>query len=133
MSSTSIMMARGTWVQLGDSVNHSSDLRLKCCKRYPNNNGWSPNTYAVLQFAIPTSLKYKRITRAVIRYYCWYRTNGYDADFVVYENNGMEAAPYITGGQDIYNLTGANIDTLGTLGDWITVEPTTVQLTLRAL
>ena len=126
MSSTSIMMARGTWVQLGDSVNHSSDLRLKCCRRYPNNNGWSPNTYAVLQFAIPTSLKYKRITRAVIRYYCWYRTNGYDADFVVYENNGMEAAPYITGGQDIYNLTGANIDTLGTLGDWITVEPTTV-------
>lgn len=122
MSNTSIMMARGTWVQLGDSTNHSSDLRLHCARRNPNNNGLYPNTYAVLQFAIPSSLKYKRITQAVIRYYSWYRVNGYDDTGYKYDSTGMEVAPYITGGQDIYSLTGANIDTLGQLGDWIRVE-----------
>ena len=119
MSSTSIMMSAGTWISVGESLNHSSDIWLKSLRR--GKNAPYPETYAVLQFAIPSSLKYKKITSAKISYYARY----WASDYYDYSSGdqGMEVAPFITDGQALYTLTGANIDAKGELGAWKTVEP----------
>ena len=119
MSSTSIMMSIGTWISVGESLNHSSDTWLKSLRR--SKNAPYPETYAVLQFPIPSSLKYKRITSAKISYYSRYWASDY-YDFSS-GDQGMEVAPFITDGQALYTLTGANIDAKGELGAWKTVEP----------
>ena len=122
MSSTSIMMSSGTWIKLNDSQNHSGDMKLKCLRRVTNPNAASfyGNIWSVIQFPIPSSLKYKRIVQAKIRYYTEYYYYGqYET---AYRDTGMEVAPYITDGQALYTLTGANYESKGELGAWKTVE-----------
>ena len=119
MSSTSIMMSAGTWIRQYDSNNHSSDTELRCIRRYKNDSVFGALT-AVLQFPIPSSLKYKRITSAKIRYYCKYWYYQYET---ANRETGMEVAPFITDGQALYTLTGANYESKGQLGAWKTVEP----------
>ena len=117
MSSTTITMSAGTWILEGNSTGHSSDNLLRCGRRYGNNN---PNTYAVLQFAIPSALKYKRITFAQIKYYSYWYLNGSQAQHQ--GDAGMELAPFISDGSALSTLTGANYNSKGELGSWITVE-----------
>ena len=119
MSSTSIMMSAGTWIRQYDSNNHSSDTELRCIRRYKNDSVFGALT-AVLQFPIPSSLKYKKITSAKIRYYCKYWYYQYET---ASRETGMEVAPFITDGQALYTLTGANYESKGQLGAWKTVEP----------
>lgn len=119
MGSTTITMSAGTWFAEGSSTGHSSDSLLRCGRRYNSAN--AVNTYAVLQFAIPSALKYKRITFAQIKYYSYWYLNGssqtqYSGDV------GMELAPFISDGSALSTLTGANYNSKGELGSWITVE-----------
>ena len=118
-SSTSIMMSSGTWIRKYDSTNHSSDLELRCIRRFKNDGSLGDLT-AVLQFPIPSSLKYKRIISAKIRYYSKYWYYQYET---ASRETGMELAPYITDGQALYTLTGSNYESKGELGAWKTVEP----------
>lgn len=118
-SSTSIMMSSGTWIRKYDSTNHSSDLELRCIRRFKNDGPLGDLT-AVLQFPIPSSLKYKRIISAKIRYYSKYWYYQYET---ASRETGMELAPYITDGQALYTLTGSNYESKGELGAWKTVEP----------
>lgn len=120
-SSTSIMMSSGTWIKLNDSQNHSSDTKLRCIRRVEKVNAATNfgNLWTVLQFPIPSSLKYKRIILAKIRYYCEYWYYSYESGN---KETGMEVAPYITDGQALYTLTGANYESKGELGAWKTVE-----------
>ena len=124
MGSTSINASAGTWIATGSSGTHGSDTLLRNGVRYEHlYNRTGTNCYAILQFSIPSSLKYKRITFAQVKFYShWY--NGGSEVTQYYGPTGMEAAPYIiNSGVALSSLTGANFETNGTLGEWITVEP----------
>lgn len=121
MGSTSINASAGTWLALGSSNTHSSDTLLRCGRIYKSEGR---QTYAVLQFAIPSSLKYKRITYAQVKYYSHYYSNGSEYPSQYSMPKGMEVAPYIiNSGETLATLSGANFESKGTLGEWITVEP----------
>ena len=118
MSFTSLPMSAGTWITQDVSSQHGTDTLLRCGRRYNN----EANSYAVLQWTIPNTIKYKRITFAQIKYYSqWY---AYGSAVSYQGQNGMEVAPYVLEqGQDIASLTDVNYVYRGTLGEWVTVEP----------
>ena len=121
MGSTSINASAGTWIATGASGTHSSDSLLRCGRIYKSD---SRQTYAILQFAIPSSLKYKRITYAQVKYYSHYYSHGSEYPSQYAMPKGMEVAPYIiNSGETLATLSGANFESKGTLGEWITVEP----------
>lgn len=118
MSFTSLPMSAGTWITQDVSSQHGTDTLLRCGRRYNN----EANSYAVLQWTIPNTIKYKRITFAQIKYYSQWYYYGSPANYQ--GQNGMEVAPYVLEqGQDIASLTGVNYVYRGTLGEWVTVEP----------
>ena len=120
MSQATINLYASTWFKEGDSVNHSSDQWLYTewkMDNYPN----VPCKGAILQFEIPNTYKYKRITRAVVRYYIVDRFEGSTAGH--YDLYGMRAAPYVCSNTALSQVTGANLDSLGQKGDLIVTEP----------
>ena len=117
MGRQTIYLNAATWFQNNDSTNHSSAEWLKCTR--PN----GPDNYsfaAVLNFALPTALKYKKITRVQLNYYTK-RINGGQEDTQGWQ--GMSVAPYVCPNTAISQITGANYLAYGTEGEYITVEP----------
>ena len=117
MSQTTLTMTAGTWFKDGDSTNHSSDAWLRTSKLISGQNGDG----AILQFTIPNSLKYKRFTKAVIRFYTKWYSNG--AEISGSGPKGMEAAAYVCADTAISQVTGATLETYGQVGEKIIVEP----------
>ena len=114
MGSASIVLSKCTWYQLNDSTNHYNAEWLKICREY---SGGSTPYYAVMQFSIPSALKYKKINKVYVRYYSRW-TYWSDARL-----SGMKVAPYVCDGEALNYLTGATVDSYGVRGEWITVEP----------
>lgn len=119
MSQTTLTMTAGTWFQNNDSTNHSSQNWLKTTRRIGSN----PYYGAILQFTIPNSLKYKRFTKAVVRYY----TKFYNGDTEQTDRGlgGMWVAPYVCSNTALSQVTGASLDTYGEMGEAIEVDPWT--------
>ena len=117
MASTTISMSAGTWYKDRDNVNHSSDTWLK--------STWDPERedaicwQTVLQFLIPSNLKYKRIKKVQLSFYSKSIWNGYE------ENtrglDGIIVRPYNADGQALYNITGQNVNNYGELGEPVTI------------
>lgn len=107
MATTTLNVSASTWIFEGNSSNHSGDTLLKTNMYYEGQK----NNIAVLQFTIPSAYRYKRITKATLRFYI---TGSGTAV-------GVKIAPY-NAGAVLASLTGANIDAQGTLGERITVE-----------
>jgi hypothetical protein len=106
-------MSVGTWYFSGDSVNHSSASWLRICRASTSGYG---DFKAVLQFAIPNTLKYKKINKATLQVYSrWTSLPGEVA-------KGMSIAPYIADGTALSQLTGSTVDNYGEKGEFITVE-----------
>ena len=119
MASTTISLYASTWYAQNDSVNHSSASWLRTSKE-SSSGGTIKNFYSVLQFKIPSTLRYKRITSAKINYYTKYYVNGsYSSSS---SGNDMKVAPYIASGTALSNMTGATLDTYGTVGAWKTTS-----------
>lgn len=114
MGSSSIVLSKCTWYQLNDSTNHYNAEWLRVCREY---SGGSTPYYAVMQFSIPSALKYKKINKVYVRYYSKW-TYWSDARL-----SGMKVAPYVCDGEALNYLTGATVDSYGVRGEWITVEP----------
>lgn len=114
MGSSSIVLSKCTWYQLNDSTNHYNAEWLRVCREY---SGGSTPYYAVMQFSIPSALKYKKINKVYVRYYSKW-TYWSDAHL-----SGMKVAPYVCDGEALNYLTGATVDSYGVRGEWITVEP----------
>lgn len=114
MGSSSIVLSKCTWYQLNDSTNHYNAEWLRVCREY---SGGSTPYYAVMQFSIPSALKYKKINKVYVRYYSRW-TYWSDARL-----GGMKVAPYVCDGEALNYLTGATVDSYGVRGEWITVEP----------
>ena len=121
MASTTLNLSANTWYAENDSTNHSSATLLRTSRRmtYPSSSGVY-NFITVLQFIVPSSLKYKRFTSARVKYYSQCITNGYLSNDYWY--SGMDAAPYYADGQAPYRMTGSSIDSDGVKGDWKNVE-----------
>lgn len=110
MAQVTINLSASTWIQQGDSSNHSTDTLLNTSRIYNNTN----NYFAVLQFTIPSTYRYKRITKATLNFYT--RKSG------GFTQSGASIAPYNVNAV-LNTLTGTNYNTLGSLGEWVTVEP----------
>lgn len=110
MSQVTLNVSASTWILQGNSSTHSTDTSLNTSRYYENSN----NYFAVLQFTIPNTYRYKRITKATLKFYT--RKDG------GFTQTGASVAPY-NAGAVLSTLTGANYETLGTLGEWVTVEP----------
>lgn len=106
-------MSAGTWYYSGDNTNHSSASWLRICRASTSGYG---DFKAVLQFAIPNTLKYKKINKATLQVYSrWTSLPGEVA-------KGMTIAPYIADGTALSQLTGGTVDNYGEKGEFITVE-----------
>ena len=119
MSSTTIYMTAGTWYKDGNSSNHSSDSCLKSWVPYAEG---TPGVGAILQFAFPSSLKYKRITSAVLHFYTKWYINGYESST---EETGVKTAAYVIPNSAISLVNGTNLETYGQIGEYIVTEPFT--------
>ena len=112
MSQTTISLSASTWILEDNSGTHSSDAWLRTGK-YTNDY---QNYIAVLQFTIPNTYRYKRITKATLRFYA---TTGPDSMGDTWL--GVDVAPY-NAGQVLASLSGANVSSNGILGERVTVE-----------
>ena len=119
MSTTTITMSAGTWYKDGDNVNHSSDTWLKSTWEYANRRDEFIHLNTVLQFAIPSNLKYKRIKKVQLSFYSKSVWNGYEENTRGYD--GIVIRPYNADGQALYNLTGQNINSYGELGESVII------------
>lgn len=117
MSSQTISLNAATWFKNNDSINHSSADWLKCTRPEASDNYAFA---AILNFALPTALKYKRITKVQLYYYTRWMNGGYDYD---HGFSGMTVAPYVCSNTAISQVTGASLQTYGMVGEYITVEP----------
>ena len=107
MAQTTLTVSASTWILENNSSTHASDTLLKTNRYYNEEN----NYYAVLQFTLSNTLKYKHITRAVLRFH----TQGSGTSV------GAQVAPYYAGNV-LSSLSGTNINSNGTLGEKITVK-----------
>lgn len=121
MASTTISMSAGTWYKDHDNVNHSSADWLK--------STWDPQRedaicwQTVLQFLIPSNLKYKRIKKAQLSFYTKSVWNG--SEYNTRGLDGIIVRPYNADGQALYNITGQNVNNYGELGEPVTIVPWT--------
>lgn len=112
MAQVTLNPSANTWIIENNSGTHSSDTWLRTGK-YSNNYN---NHIAVLQFTIPNTYKYKRITKASLRYYVKAHTYGVADTWL-----GVDVAPY-NAGDVIASLNGVNVHSYGVLGERVTVE-----------
>ena len=117
MSQTTLTMTAGTYYKTGDSANHSSANWLRTTWKTKSR----PEYGTILQFTIPSSLRYKRFTKAVIRYYTKYISNG--SEYTGSGPGGMQVTPYVCSGTALSQVTGASLETYGQLGETIQVDP----------
>ena len=79
MATTTITMSAGTWYKDNDTINHSSDSWLKSVwDGGPDRKDTMLCYQAMVQFLIPSNLKYKRIKRASLNFYTRSIWNGYE-------------------------------------------------------
>ena len=123
MASTTITMSAGTWYKDHDNVNHSSDTWLKSTWEATNRRNEFVHFNTVLQFSIPSNLKYKRIKKVQLSFYSKSIWNGYEENTRGYD--GIIIRPYNADGQALYSLTGQNINNYGELGEPVTIVPYT--------
>ena len=116
-------MSAGTWYKDRDNVNHSSDTWLKSTWENPNRRDEFIQFNTVLQFSIPSNLKYKRIKKVQLSFYSKSVWNGYERNTRGYD--GIIIRPYNADGQALYGLTGQNINNYGELGEPVTIVPWT--------
>ena len=121
MATTTISLSAGTWCRTSDNVNHSSDswLRSTLFPYYNSTDGGG--NFAILQFAIPNTLKYKQIKRVQLSYYTKLILNGTEYSQKAFD--GLTVSPYVTSGSSIPNLKGNNIDTYGEVGTPVRLSP----------
>lgn len=123
MANTTITMSAGTWYKDRDNVNHSSDTWLKSTWEVTNRRDEFVQFNTVLQFSIPSNLKYKRIKKVQLSFYSKSIWNGYEKNTRGYD--GIIIRPYNADGQALYSLTGQNINNYGELGEPVTIVPYT--------
>ena len=123
MSTTTITMSAGTWYKDRDNANHSSDTWLKSTWEATNRRDEFVHFNTVLQFSIPSNLKYKRIKKVQLSFYSKSIWNGYEENARGYD--GIIIRPYNADGQALYSLTGQNINNYGELGEPVTIVPYT--------
>lgn len=116
-------MSAGTWYKDRDNVNHSSNTWLKSTWEPSNKRPDFIYYNTVLQFAIPSNLKYKRIKKVQLSFYSKSIWNGYEENSRGYD--GITIRPYNADGQALYSLTGQNINTYGELGEPVIIVPYT--------
>lgn len=121
MATTTISMSAGTWYKDYDNANHSSADWLKSTFNYDRDEFlyWQ----AVLQFLIPSNLKYKRIKKAQLSFYTKSIWNGSEENTKGLE--GIVVRPYNADGQALYSLTGQSVNNYGELGEPVTIVPYT--------
>lgn len=114
-------MSAGTWYKDYDNANHSSADWLKSTFNYDRDEFlyWQ----AVLQFLIPSNLKYKRIKKAQLSFYTKSIWNGSEENTKGLE--GIVVRPYNADGQALYSLTGQSVNNYGELGEPVTIVPYT--------
>ncbi len=114
MASTTLTISKGTWVAPSNTSTHSSDSLLRSTWNFTSS---SYVQTAVLQFTISSSLRYKRFTKAVLRFYSTQGASGGAA-----YGTGVQLTPFVTG-DTLDTLIYSNMNTLGEKGETITVEP----------
>lgn len=115
MASTTLTISKGTWIAPYSTSAHSSDSALRSTWLFSTAGG-NYNHTAVVQFTIPSSLRYKRFTKAVLKFYS---SQG------VYSGaqygTGVQLTPYVTG-DTLSTLVYSNVSSLGEKGETVTVE-----------
>jgi hypothetical protein len=119
MAQVTLNPSANTWFHEGDSVNHSTDTELRTV--YGSNDTDAGEAGAIFQFTIPSNLRYKRFTKAVVWTYTTAYISGRVETSPLYK--GMKACAYVVPGNTLNLVTGANIDTYGQRGEIILVEP----------
>ena len=114
MASTTLTISKGTWVAPSNTSTHSSESMLRSTWNF------SSSSYvqtAVLQFTISSSLRYKRFTKAVLKFYS---TAGASSGAAY--GTGVQLIPFVTG-DTLDTLVYSNMASLGEKGEAVTVEP----------
>lgn len=121
MATTTVTMSAGTWYKDNDTINHSSDSWLKSTwDAGPNRRDDMLCYQAMVQFLIPSNLKYKRIKRASLNFYTRSIWNGTETN--LRGHDGLSARPYNADGQALYSLAGYSVNSYGELGEAVIVE-----------
>ena len=116
-------MSAGTWNRTRDTTNHSSASWLRSTSKpvYNYTGGSEVGYFAFLQFAIPNTLKYKRIKKVILSFYTRAWWNGQQVSMTGI--TGMGIAPYIADGTALSNVTGSTVDTYGQAGEVVMAIP----------
>lgn len=112
-------MSAGTWYLESDNINHSSADWLRSSWVVPDRRSEFLLQQTVLQFAIPSNLKYKRIKKVQLSFYTKSVWNGSEENTRGYD--GIIVRPYNADGQALYNLTGQSVSNYGELGEFVTI------------
>ena len=123
MATTTITMSAGTWYLESDNINHSSADWLRSSWLDPEYRSRVLLQQAVLQFVIPSNLKYKKIKKVQLSFYTKSIWDGVERNTKYYD--GIIVRPYNADGQALYNLTGQSVSNYGELGDFVTLVPYT--------
>lgn len=107
MGTSTLSASGGTWIGKNIDVAHSGEASLRSV--YYENNSYA--RAAVLQFTIPSSIKYKRFTKATLTFY----TTG-NGQYTPQTGVGVKAAPYLAGNV-LSTLTWDNAASLGQVGE----------------
>ena len=121
MATTTLTMTAGTWCRTSDNVNHSSDswLRSTLYPRYDSTN--MGGNFAILQFTIPNTLKYKQIKKVQLSYYTKHILGGTEQTGKAFD--GLTVSPYVASGTALSNVKGNNVDTYGEVGTPVALSP----------
>lgn len=119
MGTATVIISKGTWICSINTASHTSENMMESSMETnihsEHYNGPSPYIKtAVAQFEIPHSLRYKKFTNAILRFYSTANNT--------WQGYGLKVAPYLTG-DTLDALRYNNVETLGVKGDQITVEP----------
>ncbi len=123
MGQSTITMIAGSWYLENSSATHGAASWLYSSWKANNQDPRTWSHGAIICFQIPNSLRYKRITKATIRYYTKAYRGGIET--TTDTTDGMRIAPYIIDPQYIDEVTGASLNTYGQLGEFVLVEPFT--------
>ena len=121
MSTTTITMSKGTWCRTSDNVNHSSDSWLRSSLFPYYNSTDAGGNFAILQFTIPNTLKYKQIKKVQLSYYTKHIVGG--SEYPGRAFNGLTVSPYLASGTALSNVAGSTVDTYGEVGTPVKISP----------
>ena len=123
MATTTISLSAGTWNKTRDTTNHSSASWLRSTSKpvWNYTGGNDVGYFAILQFAIPNTLRYKRIKKVLLSFYT--RVYADNQSIGMAGITGLGISPYIADGTAISNVTGSTVDTYGQVGEVVMAIP----------